>query len=35
MLANRIHPRVPADAKFREWRPKIHDAAMEALGVGG
>jgi CubicO group peptidase (beta-lactamase class C family) len=35
MLSNRVHPRVPEHAKFKEWRPRLHDAAMEALGLGG
>lgn len=32
LLANRIHPEVPRDDKFRRFRPALHDAALEALG---
>ena len=32
LLANRVHPSVPGDDRFRRFRPAIHDAALEALG---
>jgi len=32
LLANRVHPEVPKDDRFRRFRPAVHDAAMEALG---
>jgi CubicO group peptidase (beta-lactamase class C family) len=32
LLANRVHPIVPEHQRFREFRPMIHDAALEALG---
>jgi len=32
LLANRIHPVVPDHDRFRVFRPKLHDAALEALG---
>jgi CubicO group peptidase (beta-lactamase class C family) len=35
LLANRIHPEVPRDDKFRRFRPAVHDAALEALGYAG
>jgi CubicO group peptidase (beta-lactamase class C family) len=34
LLSNRVHPVVPADDRFRQWRPRVHDAVLEALGVG-
>jgi CubicO group peptidase (beta-lactamase class C family) len=35
MLSNRVHPEVPApsDHRFRELRPRLHDAVLEAIGV--
>jgi len=35
MLSNRVHPEVPpaADQRFRELRPRLHDAVLEAIGV--
>ncbi|HVZ71282.1 MAG TPA: serine hydrolase domain-containing protein [Polyangia bacterium] len=35
MLANRVHPQVPKGDRFKELRPRVHDAVMEALGLGG
>ena len=32
LLANRVHPAVPTDDRFRRFRPALHDAALEALG---
>jgi CubicO group peptidase (beta-lactamase class C family) len=32
LLANRVHPSVPGDDRFRRFRPAIHDAVLEALG---
>jgi CubicO group peptidase (beta-lactamase class C family) len=32
LLANRVHPSVPADDRFRRFRPALHDAVLEALG---
>jgi CubicO group peptidase (beta-lactamase class C family) len=32
LLSNRVHPEVPKHARFRGFRPMIHDAALEALG---
>ncbi len=32
LLANRVHPAVPGDDRFRRFRPAIHDAVLEALG---
>jgi CubicO group peptidase (beta-lactamase class C family) len=31
LLTNRVNPRVPADDRFRRFRPALHDAVMEAL----
>ena len=33
LLTNRVHPQVPADDRFREFRPALHDAVLEALGI--
>jgi hypothetical protein len=35
MLSNRVHPEVPSasDHRFRELRPRLHDAVLEAIGV--
>jgi CubicO group peptidase (beta-lactamase class C family) len=33
LLSNRVHPTVPTDDRFRRWRPRVHDAVLEALGV--
>jgi len=35
MLSNRVHPEVPpaTDHRFRELRPRLHDAVLEAIGV--
>jgi CubicO group peptidase (beta-lactamase class C family) len=32
LLANRVHPSVPGDDRFKRFRPAIHDAVLEALG---
>jgi serine-type D-Ala-D-Ala carboxypeptidase len=32
LLANRLHPAVPEHQRFREFRPMIQDAVLEALG---
>jgi len=32
LLANRVHPAVPGDDRFRRFRPALHDAVLEALG---
>jgi CubicO group peptidase (beta-lactamase class C family) len=32
LLANRVHPTVPNPDRFREFRPALHDAVLEALG---
>jgi CubicO group peptidase (beta-lactamase class C family) len=32
LLANRVHPRVPTDDRFRRFRPALHDAVLEAMG---
>jgi CubicO group peptidase (beta-lactamase class C family) len=32
VLANRVHPSVPTDDRFRRFRPALHDAVLEALG---
>ncbi|HSZ80903.1 MAG TPA: serine hydrolase domain-containing protein [Polyangia bacterium] len=32
LLANRVHPSVPTSDQFRSFRPRVHDAALEALG---
>jgi CubicO group peptidase (beta-lactamase class C family) len=32
LLANRVHPRVPTDDRFRRFRPALHDAVLEAAG---
>jgi CubicO group peptidase (beta-lactamase class C family) len=32
LLSNRVHPQVPADDRFRRFRPALHDAVLEALG---
>jgi CubicO group peptidase (beta-lactamase class C family) len=34
LLSNRVHPQVPIDDRFRRFRPAVHDAVMEALGIG-
>jgi serine-type D-Ala-D-Ala carboxypeptidase len=33
LLANRVHPEVPRDDRFRRFRPALHDAVLEALGA--
>jgi CubicO group peptidase (beta-lactamase class C family) len=35
MLSNRVHPEGPpaSDPRFRELRPRLHDAVLEAIGV--
>ena len=35
MLSNRVHPRPPApgDDRFRRFRPQLHDAVADAIGV--
>jgi CubicO group peptidase (beta-lactamase class C family) len=32
LLSNRVHPAVPTHDRFRVFRPKLHDAVLEALG---
>jgi CubicO group peptidase (beta-lactamase class C family) len=32
LLSNRVHPAVPSPDTFRDFRPRVHDAALEALG---
>jgi CubicO group peptidase (beta-lactamase class C family) len=32
LLSNRVHPSVPADDRFRRFRPAVHDALLDALG---
>ncbi len=32
LLSNRIHPAVPADDRFKRFRPAVHDAALAAMG---
>jgi CubicO group peptidase (beta-lactamase class C family) len=32
LLSNRVHPRVPTDGRFKQFRPALHDAVMDALG---
>jgi CubicO group peptidase (beta-lactamase class C family) len=32
LLANRVHPTVPADDRFKRFRPAVHDAVLDALG---
>jgi hypothetical protein len=36
MLSNRIHPEVPpaTDVRFRQLRPRLHDAVLQDLGDG-
>jgi CubicO group peptidase (beta-lactamase class C family) len=34
VLANRIHPSVPTDGRFRAFRPRLHDAIVEAFAAG-
>jgi CubicO group peptidase (beta-lactamase class C family) len=34
LLSNRVHPHVPEHDRFREFRPRLHDAVLEALGFG-
>ena len=31
LLANRIHPQVPTDDRFRRFRPAVHDAILDAI----
>ncbi|HEX3695202.1 MAG TPA: serine hydrolase domain-containing protein [Polyangia bacterium] len=31
LLSNRVHPHVPADDRFRKFRPALHDALVDAL----
>ncbi len=31
LLANRVHPQVPTDDRFRLFRPALHDAILDAL----
>jgi CubicO group peptidase (beta-lactamase class C family) len=33
LLSNRVHPAVPTSDQFRVFRPRVHDAALEALGL--
>ena len=33
MLSNRVHPAVPKDDRFKRFRPMLHDAIAEALGL--
>ncbi len=32
LLANRVHPHVPTDDRFRAFRPAVHDAILDAIG---
>jgi CubicO group peptidase (beta-lactamase class C family) len=32
LLANRVHPHVPTDDRFRRFRPAVHDALLDAIG---
>jgi CubicO group peptidase (beta-lactamase class C family) len=32
LLANRVHPTVPKDGRFKHFRPMLHDAIADALG---
>lgn len=32
LLSNRVHPHVPTGDRFRQFRPALHDAVLEALG---
>jgi CubicO group peptidase (beta-lactamase class C family) len=32
LLSNRVHPAVPADDRFKRFRPAVHDAALETMG---
>jgi CubicO group peptidase (beta-lactamase class C family) len=34
VLGNRIHPRIPGDGRFRAFRPRLHDAIVEAFSTG-
>jgi CubicO group peptidase (beta-lactamase class C family) len=34
ILGNRIHPSVPTDGRFRAFRPRLHDAIVEAFAAG-
>ena len=31
MLANRVHPTVPKDGRFKHFRPMLHDVIADAL----
>jgi CubicO group peptidase (beta-lactamase class C family) len=33
MLSNRVHPAIPKDDRFKRFRPMLHDAIAEALGL--
>jgi CubicO group peptidase (beta-lactamase class C family) len=33
MLSNRVHPTVPKDERFKHFRPMLHDAIVDALGL--
>jgi CubicO group peptidase (beta-lactamase class C family) len=35
LLANRVHPSIPSDDRFRRFRPALHDAALDAVGYDG
>jgi CubicO group peptidase (beta-lactamase class C family) len=37
LLSNRVHPEPPfsGDDRFRRWRPRLHDAAMDAIAQAG
>jgi CubicO group peptidase (beta-lactamase class C family) len=32
VLCNRVHPTVREDGAFRALRPRLHDAALQAIG---
>ena len=32
-LTNRVHPTIPKDDRFKRFRPMLHDAIAEALGI--
>ena len=33
LLSNRVHPTIPKDERFKRFRPMLHDAIGEALGL--
>ncbi|HET6280475.1 MAG TPA: serine hydrolase domain-containing protein [Polyangia bacterium] len=32
LLSNRVHPQIPDDDRFRQFRPALHDAVVDAIG---